>query len=88
MSVARTWEAMDKAITKQDLKKIKLVLPNHTETDEDQLMKVRNFAIEKYRKAEESINRAEITRRQAEDIVRACNSRIRLLKLLSSYANP
>jgi hypothetical protein len=63
---------------------MKLVLPNRREVSIKDLKKAREIAIEKYYKAEKSINKATIIKQEAEDIIQGCDSRIRLLTLMSA----
>lgn len=66
------------------LKKAILVI-NHKEITSKDLEKVRTLAIDMWEKSETTINRAENRKREAEDTIRFCNSRIRLLKIMSEY---
>jgi len=66
------------------LKKAILVI-NHKEFDSKKLENIRVLAIDMWEKSETIINRAENRKREAENAIRFCNSRIRLLKIMSEY---
>ena len=62
---------------------MKLVLPNFKEYSIKDFKEARDIAVEEYYKAQKRIDKAIIVQRQAEDIIEGCNSRIRLLTLMS-----
>jgi hypothetical protein len=63
-------------------KKMKLVLPDHTEVSMKDLEDIKLQAIGEWQEAEKAINKAEIRRQEAESVIRGCISRIRLLRIL------
>ena len=62
-------------------KKASIVIDHQEYTVED-LEKMKDEAVTEWRKADKAVNRAESRMRRAEETIRGCVSRIRLLKML------
>ena len=61
-----------------------LVLPDHTEVSLADLERMKTTAIEEWRKADKALARADSRKRKAEEFLRGCTSRMRLLRILEN----